>query len=85
MAVALREQQVPFVLVQGDAILRMLKGSDFVGLVPRNVTPKYCHACFPAQDRIIDFLNPWHELEVADVVRQHAHWYPLAPHELAGG
>jgi hypothetical protein len=83
MAIALHEHRVPFTLAEGDAILRMLKGIDFVGLVPKNVTPKYCHACFPAEDQIIDFLDPWHEPEVAKAIREHAHWYALAPYELA--
>ena len=83
MAIALRGQRVPFSLADGEAILRMLKGIDFVGLVPKNVTPRYCHACFPAADRIVDFLDPWHEPEVAKAIREHAHWYPLAPYEPA--
>jgi hypothetical protein len=77
MAIALFEKGVPFVLNKKDEMLRMLKGEDEVGIVPEHVTPRYCHSLFPPEDRINDFLNPWHDPELAAVVKERATWYPV--------
>jgi hypothetical protein len=77
MAIALFENDVPFVLYKSDAMLRMLKGSDYLGIVPENVTPRYCHDMFPAEEQINDFINPWHDPELASVVKEKAIWYPI--------
>jgi len=77
MAIALFEKEVPFVLNKKDEMLRMLKGLDYLGVVPENVTPRYCHSTFPAEDRINDFLNPWNDPELVAVVKARAEWYPV--------
>lgn len=41
----------------------MIKGSDYVGVVPRHIQPVYCHSLFPEQDGIYDFINPWYNAE----------------------
>ena len=75
MAVALYKKKIPVNLYQGEAILSMVTGNDFIGIVPENVTPRYCHSLFPEEDKIIDFMNLWYENN--DEVISHAYWYPL--------
>ena len=83
MAIALYDNNIPFVLAKAQEILNMIKGTDLCGIVPKDVIPKYCESCFPEEDNIIDFLNPWDEESIVDVIRKHAMWYPLEPIELA--
>jgi len=83
MAIALSENATPFVLNKKQEMLRMLKGVDDVGIVPENITPRYCHGMFPAEDQINDFLNPWHDPELAAVVKARAIWYPVEAMHLA--
>jgi hypothetical protein len=47
----------------------------YIGIVPEYIFPRYCHSSFPAQDRIIDFMNLYteHEHEII----QKARWYPV--------
>lgn len=78
MAIALSENNIPFTLVHAQEMLRMLKGIDYMGIVPDDITPKYCHSLFPKEDRIIDFINPWHDEEIAKVIKEFAEWYPVA-------
>jgi hypothetical protein len=59
-------------------MLRLLKGIDFLGIVPDDVTPKYCHSLFPKEDQINDFINPWHDDEIVKVIKEYAEWYPVA-------
>ncbi len=76
MAVALARSKVPFALMQGEEILRMLKGIDLVGVVPEaELLLQYSGGAFPDEDRIIDFINPWHDRELSGVVKEHATWY----------
>ena len=77
MAIALSENDIPFILADAWELLRMLKGTDYCGIVPENVTPQYCHSYFPDEDKIIDFINPWHDKEVVEVIKKYATWYPV--------
>ena len=83
MAIALSEHDIPFVLADAQALLQMLKGTDYCGIVPKDMTPKYCHSCFPDEDKIIDFINPWHDEKIAGVIKKYATWYPLDRLKLA--
>jgi hypothetical protein len=76
MAIALFENNIPFILIHAQEMLLMLKGIDCLGIVPDDVTPKYCHSLFPKEDQIIDFINPWHDEEIVKVIKKHAEWYP---------
>jgi len=78
MAMALFEHNIPFYLIQAQEMLRMLKGIDYLGIVPEDVFPRYCHSYFPKEDQIIDFINPWHDEEVVKVIEAYAEWYPVA-------
>jgi hypothetical protein len=77
MAVALYNRRVPFILHKGEAILKMVTGEDYIGIVPDHVFPRYCHRFFPAEDRIIDFLNLGYE--DPEKIIKNASWYPLKP------
>ena len=77
MALALYKNNVPFILSYADETLRMVKGTDFIGIVPENVTPRYCHSSFPEEDRIIDFMNLGFEPEISSFITKNAEWYPV--------
>jgi hypothetical protein len=77
MAVALHENNIPFELTDDEEIVRMVTGTDYVGIVPEKVTPRYCHSLFPKEDRIIDFMNLGWEKEIVPKIIEKAFWYPL--------
>lgn len=82
MAIALFEHNVPFILIDAEPMLQMLKGEDLVGIVPEDVVASYCQGYFPKEDRIHDCINPWHDEDFMRVVEKHAEWYPLEEFEL---
>jgi hypothetical protein len=53
----------------------MVTGTDYIGIVPDYVLPRYCHGLFPKEDRIIDFMNLDREKE--DRIIPLTYWYPL--------
>lgn len=61
MALALYDNEIVVQLAAAEEILKMLTGEDYVGFVPRGVTPRYCASCFPEEeeDDIISFEDPW--------------------------
>lgn len=75
IAIAFYRHDIPFILGKAEEIYRMASGVDYIGIVPETITPRYCHAYFPAHDRIIDFINLGTEKcnEIINV----AFWYPL--------
>ncbi|MBD3345279.1 MAG: hypothetical protein GF401_09480 [Chitinivibrionales bacterium] len=77
MAVALWKAAIPFRLLKASELLAMCKGTDYVGIVPDYVTPRYCGDLFPDEDAIIDYMNPWDDQVFESVVRKYAYWYPL--------
>jgi len=77
MALALFEQAIPFVFRNKVEMLNMAKGIDYLGVVPENVVPKYCHEKFPKEDNIIDFINPWYDNELSKIIEKLVFWYPL--------
>lgn len=81
MAVAFFENDIPFILGKSEEIYRMACGSDYIGIVPETVVPRYCHGFFPASDKIIDFMNLGTEKK--DELINKAFWYPLPEIKLA--
>ncbi len=77
MVVALHENNIPFELTDDEEIVRMVTGTDYIGIVPENITPRYCHSLFPKKDRIIDFMNLGWEKEIVPKIIEKAFWYPL--------
>ena len=55
----------------------MVTGTDYIGIVPENVIPRYCHSYFPKEDRIIDFMNLGWEKEFVPKIIEKAFWYLL--------
>jgi hypothetical protein len=78
IALALYDQGVIVQLHDADEILRMITGQDYIGLVPYDVWPRYCHACFPKEDNIIDFFRPsMLEKNEYKKIESHIYFYPL--------
>ncbi|MCK4654422.1 MAG: hypothetical protein KAU01_08250 [Candidatus Cloacimonetes bacterium] len=79
MAVALYENNMPFILSEAEAILRMVTGIDYIGIVPDYIFPRYCHGYFPKDDEIIDFMQLGFEEDKTIIAN--AYWYPLEKRE----
>ena len=77
MAVALFEHEIPFILADAEQMLSMLKGNDYLGIVPEGIIPKYCHSYFPDEDNIHDFINPWYDKDIVKAIEKYAEWYPV--------
>jgi hypothetical protein len=75
MAVAFHQQNIPFILDKAEEIYKIATGTDYIGIVPENVTPRYCHSYFPDEDEIIDFMNLWEEKQ--EQVIKKTFWYPM--------
>jgi hypothetical protein len=55
----------------------MVTGNDFIGIVPDNILPRYCHGLFPREDQIIDFMNLEYDKDKTSKIAGKTHWYPL--------
>ena len=77
MAVALSDNKIPFDLRDANEIVRMVTGIDFIGIVPDNIFPCYCHSLFPKEDKIIDFMNLDYDKAISLKIIEKAFWYPL--------
>ena len=77
MVVALSDNKIPFELRDANEIVRMVTGIDFIGIVPDNIFPSYCHTFFPKEDKIIDFMNLDYDKEISLKTIEKAFWYPL--------
>jgi len=75
-AIALYSNNVPFILSDAEEIYNMVCGTDYIGIVPKEVFPRYCHSLFSDDpERIIDFMNlGWEETDKIIVA---AEWYPI--------
>lgn len=82
MAIALFENNIPFILVDAEQMRTMFKGEDYLGIVPEDIIPKYCHSYFPEEDKIHDFINPWHDEDIVKVIKNYAKWYPIETLEI---
>ncbi len=53
---------LPVVLEDAEEILARFEGSDYIGIVPHHVIPKYCEGMFPSQyGHVIDFIHVYDE------------------------
>lgn len=80
MAIALYNNRVPFMLNKPVEILRMISGTDYIGIVPKTILPRYCGSHFPSEDRIIDFMNLGFE-KTEEIIKK-ATWFPIKEIEL---
>jgi hypothetical protein len=78
MACALYQAEIPFILRESREILRMVTGTDYIGIVPETIFPRYCHSHFPKEDQIIDFMQLGSEFKTEIITK--ADWY--SPEEL---
>ena len=82
--VALSDAGLPVFLYDADAILARIEGTDYIGIVPHHVIPKYCEDMFPAKyGRVIDFMHVYDEdlAEYGDAIE----WLPMEEAELNDG
>lgn len=80
MAAALHDNNIPFILSEAEEILHKVTGSDYIGIVPDYHFSRYCHNLFPAEDRIIDFMNLGYE-DTEDIIK-YPYWYPVEKIEI---
>lgn len=60
--VALREAGLPVILTDAEEIAARYDGSDYIGIVPRRIIPKYCESLFPEKyGHVIDAMNLYEE------------------------
>ena len=58
----LSEAGLPVILDDADEILARFDGSDYIGIVPHSVIPKYCEGMFPKEyGHVIDFMHVYDE------------------------
>ncbi|MDR1975198.1 MAG: hypothetical protein LBQ31_11110 [Bacteroidales bacterium] len=77
-ALALYKNKIPFELQDASEIFSMVTGTDYIGIVPKEIFPRYCHSLFSDDKggkRIIDFMNLGNEDAESIVVA--AEWYPV--------
>lgn len=79
MALALNRKNISFQLSDASEIYNMVTGNDYIGIVPDDVTPRYCHSFFPPEDHIIDFMNLGFDREIAQKIIGKSFWYPIEP------
>lgn len=79
--VALHNAGLPVILHDADAILARISGTDYVGIVPHDVIPKYCESMFPSKyGRIIDFIHVYDE--EMELYGSEIEWMPIDKAEL---
>lgn len=60
--ISLKKAGLPIVLEDADEIVARFKGSDYIGIVPHSVIPKYCEEMFPSKfGKVIDFIHVYDE------------------------
>ena len=59
---AISDAGLPVVLRDADEIFSRFKASDYIGIVPHDVTPRYCESMFSEKyGRVIDFIHVYQE------------------------
>lgn len=73
---ALSEAGLPVLIQDADEILARFEGTDYVGIVPHSVLPKYCESMFPPKyGSVIDFMHVYEE-EI-ELYGDRIEWLPL--------
>lgn len=78
---ALSAAGLPVILSDAEAILARFEMTDYIGIVPHDVIPKYCEGMFPPEyGRVVDFMHVYQE-EIQEFGLQII-WLPEEPAEL---
>ena len=80
---ALVKTGLPVIISDAEEILGRFDGTDYIGIVPHHVIPKYCGDMFPARyGKVIDYMHIYEEemAEYGDAVE----WLPEEEAELIG-
>lgn len=79
--IALKKAGLPVVLREADEIAARFNVSDYVGIAPHSVIPKYCEEMFPSKyGKVIDFMHVYDE-ELKKYGKQII-WIPELPAKL---
>lgn len=79
--VALSAAGLPVFLYDADAILARIEGSDYIGIVPHHIIPKYCESMFPEKyGKVVDFMHVYDE-DIAELGAA-IEWLPMEQAEL---
>jgi len=71
---ALKEKGMPVELRDSHELLKMVKGEDYIGIVPKDIAPVYCSLMFP-NENMLTFMNlPY---EKTDEVIKNSSWYDI--------
>lgn len=74
--VALSRAGLPVILHDADEILARFEGTDYVGIVPHSVIPKYCESMFPAKyGAVIDSMHVYDE--EMELFGDEIEWLPI--------
>ncbi|GAP72324.1 hypothetical protein SAMD00024442_3_28 [Candidatus Symbiothrix dinenymphae] len=80
-AIALYNNNIPFELYNAQEIYWMVTGTDYVGIVPQEISPGHsCYVLFPKDEVLInDYMNMGWEEEEEDEQKiiEAAEWYPI--------
>ena len=72
---------LPVILRDAKEILARFEETDYIGIVPHNIIPKYCEGIFPAEyGKVVDFMHVYEEemQEFGDQII----WLPMEQAEL---
>ena len=78
---ALHDAGLPVLISDAEEILARFDASDYIGIVPHAVIPKYCENMFPKEyGRVIDFMHVYEE--DLEKYKDDIIWLPEEPAEL---
>ena len=80
---ALVKAGYPVELAHADKLRDLIEGNDYIGIVPQDILPRYCHGMFPDEDNVNsfahyrDFFDDGEDDELAEALCSQIEWYPL--------
>ena len=78
---ALHDAGLPVLISDAEEILARFDASDYIGIVPHSMIPKYCESMFPKEyGRVIDFMHVYEE--DLEKYKDDIIWLPEDPAEL---
>ena len=81
---ALSAAGLPVVLRDAKEILARFEETDYIGIVPHNIIPKYCEGMFPEEyGKVVDFMHVYEE-EIEEFGGQII-WLPMEQAEISHG